>query len=141
MKQIETKTGAEIQIAPAPFKDAMELKNVLFKELASSGISFDKINLEDIEKTGLEQIIKPIIQIDTSKDFYNAFFKCAGRCLYNGNKITEETFEDVTAREDYYLIMLEVLKENLSPFFKGLVSKLSLFTAKTAKTKEKNQKS
>lgn len=133
MKQIESKTGADIQIAPAPFKDAMALKNVLFRELSSSGINFDKIQLDDLSKTHIEEIIKSIIQVDTSKEFYDAFFKCAGRCLYNNNKITEDTFEDITAREDYYLIMLEVLKENLLPFFRGLVSKLPQFTAPVTK--------
>ena len=127
MKKIETTTGADIQIAPAPFKDAMELKSVLFKEFAKSGVSFDKVQLDDLANTSIDELLKPLIQIDTSKEFYTAFFKCASRCLYNGNKITEDTFEDVTAREDYYLVMLEVLKENLTPFFKGLVSKLPQF--------------
>lgn len=45
--------------------------------------------------------------------------------LIGGIRVEERLFDDVPeAREDYYMIVFECIKENILPFFKGLLSKL-----------------
>ena len=132
--------GAEIKIDVAPFKDAIALKNVVFGSLAETGIDISSLDLKtlnlktEIDQNVIDTIMKPLLKVDSSPEFYFAIFKCMNRCLYNGSKITEETFEPIEARGDYYLILLEVLKANLLPFIKELVS--AIFQAK----KSLNQK-
>ena len=42
------------------------------------------------------------------------------RCLYNGSKIDNDTFEAAEARQDYIKVCAEVAKENVAPFVKSL---------------------
>ena len=55
-----------------------------------------------------------------------AFFECAKTCTLDVKgpveKITRETFEPAEARRDLIPIALEVMKENLLPFFEDLFS-------------------
>jgi hypothetical protein len=125
MAEIKGNNGATINIKVAPFKDVMALKNAIVKELASIGLNLDSLDLKNFNvhsDINIDAIIKPLASIDSSELFYNAIMKCLVKCTYNGHKITEELFEEEEAREDYYLIIIEALKVNLSPFLKGLVS-------------------
>lgn len=65
-----------------------------------------------------------VFQLLGSEGLEDAMFDCMNSCTYNGARITPNTFESEGAREDFYPIVWEVLKLNLRPFFKGLVSTL-----------------
>jgi hypothetical protein len=45
---------------------------------------------------------------------------CMKRCLYNGKKIDQDTFEPEETRQDYSAVCLEVALYNILPFTKGL---------------------
>lgn len=135
MSEFIASSGAKIKINPAPFVDAMGLKNALARQLASADLKIDF----DVEKDlDLSSLTSAILAVDASADVYKAIFTCLGRCSYNGERINELTFEPVESREDYYEIIIACARENLSPFFKNLTSKLSPLVAKIQGLKEKN---
>lgn len=123
----KTENGAEVVLNIASFKDAMNLKNAIGKELSKSDIDLKKVDLN----TDLSEMFNIILAIDCSDDVFKAIFKCLERSTYDGFKITENTFEDEKAREDYYEVIIECLRINLSPFFKGLTSRLKNITKPT----------
>lgn len=127
MTEFTASSGAKVKVNPADFKDAMALKSAIAKELSKA--DFD-LSLKMDKDVNPADFAKMALAVDSSPVVYDCLFKCLARCTYDGQKITEATFEDVSAREDYYEIVLACLKENLSPFFKGLISKLSPFLDK-----------
>lgn len=116
------KSGAKVVISQASFSEAMALKNAVALEISKSGIALDLkggLSQSDID---VAEILKVFFQIDSSPAVYATLFQCLGRCTYNGEKITMETFEDAAARNDYYEIVIACAKEALTPFFSGLLS-------------------
>lgn len=140
MTEFMTAGGAKAVIRPAGFKEAMRLKSAIMKEISKADfdLSLGGIDLADID---VSVFAKLVAAIDSSEEVNKAVFDCLIRCTYNGDKITEATFENVAARSDYYEIVLSCVKENMLPFFAGLFSKLSPFLAALpAQQAEKAQK-
>lgn len=132
MTEIDVSSGAKVSIFPADFESAMALKNAVANELSKSNINienFDIANLMQQDISVLEPLFKMALAVDSSPSVNEALFACLSKCLYEGQKITKQTFDDVKAREDYYEIVFGCLKENLTPFFKGLVSKFNQLPA------------
>lgn len=114
MKIIDLPSGAKLEIALAPFKDAHDLQKALAKEMKEVKIA-GGMDITD------ENLIKDVICTALSSDkIIEAVFVCMKRCTYNGLKITLDTFESEEARGDYYVACMEVAKENILPFLKGL---------------------
>lgn len=131
MTEFTATSGANVKINPADFKSAMALKSAVAKELSKSEFEVSGFDME--KDVNIADFAKMALAVDSSPLVYDCLFKCLVRCTYNGQKITEATFEDVEARQDYYEIVLACLKENLLPFFNGLVSKLKPFMDKLPK--------
>jgi hypothetical protein len=118
----------ELRITPSSFEEALDLKDAVENSIRSGKIKVDaKINLEDPLKTDLGDetigsILNSVLSIDSSKDVRERLFICAERALLGEEKINKDFFDKVENREFYYPIMLEILKVNLIPFFKGLFS-------------------
>lgn len=124
MAEITTKAGADLVIRPASFKDAMALKNAVLKEIAGGDLDLGA-NIG-----GAEDIVKVFAKVDSSEGVQKALMKCLERCTYDKARITEQLFDDNhKAREDYYEIIIACAKENLSPFFKNLLTGLSSIQA------------
>ena len=120
-------TGKKVCIHTAPFKDVMKLKAAIAKEMAGADFSFDIDMSKGFEAQDFDvaSIAKVALMVDSSDEVSEKLFACLVRCTYGGDKITEATFEDEEAREDYYQVVIACLKVNLSPFFKPLISLLS----------------
>lgn len=130
MNEFNTSSGAKVVIGVAPYEDVMELKSCIFDELRQTPLGFDLEGLEklkdkDTSEIDLDKFFKAALALAGSRSIRKALMTCLIKSTYNGQKITPATFEDEKAREDYYEICFYCLKVNLSPFFKGLVSKLS----------------
>lgn len=119
-------SGKKVVINPAPFGEVMALKSAIGRAVSQSEIDVD-INAADLFNQDFNpaSIAKIALFIDSDAEINSRLFGCLSRCLRDGEKITEATFEDVSAREDYYPIAFACLKENLSPFLKPLLSRLS----------------
>lgn len=120
MAQFIAQSGAKVIINQAPFRDAMALKNAIVSELAKNKIDISSLSAD----TDVGGLLSALMSVDASDVVYDKIMVCLSRCTYNGEKITEDTFEDVSARGDYYEVVIACLKENILPFFQGLLSKL-----------------
>jgi hypothetical protein len=123
------KSGAKIVINPAPFKDAKNLKNAIESESARSGV--DISNLKNFGSL--------ILLVDSSVAFNMAIAPCLLRCTRNDQKITDETFDAIEARQDYYEILVACVKENVGPLLDGLFSQFTSVMA-TPESQENAQK-
>jgi len=112
--------GDEAVINIASFSNCIKLKSAIARALLAQGVKLANIDLNNAET-----IIDSILAVDCSEDVLKAVFACIGKSTYNKERITEATFEDEKARENYYEIIIECLKLNLSPFLKPLISKLN----------------
>ena len=108
-----------LEIKPASFEAAFELKRAVFSVIQKSGLTFE--GLLDSENN-LDAVVSLILQIDTDRQVYDALWPCLERCLYKREKITKALFEDVKMREHYYTIVAKCLEENVMPFIGGLRS-------------------
>lgn len=140
-----TKTGAEVKLAMADFEDVLFFKSVIQTVIAEKGLDIDldisKITSSDGKGKVTEmlpQLMKAVILIEGDKRFHESFMRCLKRCTYNSKKIDKNLWNDTPeAREDYYELVLEVLKLNFSPLLKPL---LSLFTEIIPEQKPSGQK-
>ena len=113
MKKVTLKSGKELGMNPAPFLDAKALYQAIMIE--TKGLDFGKDHDSAIN------IMKELFfTYLSSKQIEAALWECLKRCTYAGHKITPDTFEEVSAREDYVEICFELAKENVLPFLKNL---------------------
>lgn len=126
MEFVTQNTGVVVEIKPAAFKDVANLRKVIAKNLKLKNIIDDsaKFSLSNIK---IGSVLELLAEIDSSDEFEHAVFECLKVCIYDkggkNTKITAQLFDDIPEiREDYYEIIAECVKENLSPFFKSLAS-------------------
>lgn len=129
MEFITQNGKVEVEIKPASFKEACNLKKAVGKSLTSKGFitDLDTSNLMDIK---LDSILQLLVDIDTSDEFEKAVMECLKLCIYDKGgknlKINTQLFDDIPeAREDYYEIITKCVEVNLRPFFKSLVSEFN----------------
>lgn len=113
MKEITLPSGRELKITPAVFTDA----SALYKSIALEG---SLLRFDPKEKIDVNLIKDGFCVLISSDRIEKAVWKCFERSTYNGLKITQDTFEDEKAREDYFTICKEVALVNVAPFLKGL---------------------
>jgi len=123
--EITTQSGAQVKINVADFLSSMQLKKSVVQAVKESDINLAHIDLDNLTAGAIEPIVQGILSVDSSDKVEEALFKCLGRCTYNGEKISRDTFEPTESRGDYYEIVIACLKENLLPFFLPLFSKLT----------------
>lgn len=117
-KVVKLPSGAELRITLAPFADSKALYQAVLEELRNLKID----PKEDIDAN----LFKDIFCMGfSSKKIDQALNKCFQRVTYNNLKISDETWEPLQAREDYWSACLEVAKENILPFAKSLYAEFS----------------
>jgi hypothetical protein len=115
IRTVKLPSGAELTVQPAPFADSKALYQAALDELKA-------MKLDPSDEVGVN-LYKDLFCIGfSSKKIELALNECLKRCLYNGSKITAETWEPVEARQDYWQTCIEVAKENIDPFAKSLLS-------------------
>lgn len=107
-------SGATVQINMAPFKDGHRLLQAVMREVGA-------VSVKDGQAEFLKNILSTLIASDAITEI---LWLCMGRCLYNGQKITKDTFDSEKARGDYLIVAKEVLEINLTPFLQNLGSLL-----------------
>lgn len=118
MEEVKLPSGAMLRVGLAPFADARDLYQAVLEE--ARGV---KINPEDNVLSLQKEIFCAFL---TSKKVEAAVWKCMEKCLYNGARIKEETFEPELARGDYIDVLYSVTEKNVSPFLKSLSAEFSL---------------
>lgn len=133
MSDLIVSSGAKVVINVADFEDTIALKNSIVRE-ASKNVALDAISLS----SDIARLAVLAATVDSSPEVYAAIWPCLSRCTYNGEKITKKTFEPVEARKDYYDILIECVKVNVSPFFESVLSKFKEF--RTTPRSDESQK-
>lgn len=123
MTKFTCENGAEVEIKLASWGETTQLKDSIEQALIKKGFSIGDIKIESLEVEAMGQLLQAIMMVDSDPEVRNSIFKCLARCLYNGERITQDTFEPLEARENYYEIVIACIKENLSPLVKRLFSK------------------
>lgn len=126
-------SGAKLALKDPPFENSLALLEATAKELSivTTGLKIDinfagdpmalaKMLAMDLPIDVLKNIV---CQLVASKEWKRVLGECLNRCLYNGQAASLEAFEPRNARQDYLLVLWEVMKFNLLPFFAGLSSK------------------
>lgn len=130
MRELKGQNGAKIVINASSMKNVKRLRQCIAKELLKHKIDIGNTNtITDIANTlkdnlpKLVNLIKDVLLgMEISEEFETVIYNCLADCTYNNICIKEQLFDDIPeAREDYDRIILEVIKENLAPFTKGLL--------------------
>jgi len=121
-KELKFDNGDEAVINIASFSNSLSLKNAISKSLLAQGVKLANIDINNVDS-----LLDAIFAADSDEAVNKAIFTCLAKSTYNKEKITFDIFEDEKARENYYEIVIECLKINLSPFLKPLISKLKAF--------------
>ena len=113
---ITLQSGANLTIQIAPFKLGTELVRTVARELIKVRVSLDVSDLTKVAGGDLNTVKDAAFQLIQSDALEKILHECMARCLYNGERITADTWEKVEAREDYFPVMWEVFQANMRPF-------------------------
>lgn len=116
MKEVVLPSSAVLKIYDIPFAPAKALYQALLRELKSVEVS---------SKKELISLYKDLFTYGfSSQEIEKCLWECIKMCTYNSGagelKITQQTFEPISAREDYMAVCMEVGKEVIAPFTKSL---------------------
>lgn len=145
MREFKGNSGVKIVINSAPMKTVKRLRRCIANELLKHSIDVGNPNsLSDLSKifndnkTKYLNMIKDILLgMEVSEEFESVIYDCMKECTYKSIKITEQLFDDIPeAREDYDLIVREVIQENLTPFMKGLTGMFAVHSNTTESDQE-----
>lgn len=112
-------SGASLRITLSPFSVSKALYQAVLKELKA-------VKMDTTMEVG--SLFKEVFcSAFSSHEIEKCLFECFKRCTYSINsgphlKIDDTTFEAEESRQDYMSVCMEVAKENLLPFLKGLLS-------------------
>lgn len=116
--------GNELKITPASFAEAMALQKSIGRALKGTKMELPEDIKAELTTDMLSGIIDAVLGVATSDDVETCLFECAKRCIVGTDKIDREFFEDPENRQFFYPVMVEIIKTNVGPFFKGLDTQL-----------------
>lgn len=117
-EKIKLDSGRVLTLGLAPFADARKLYQIASKGM----IDFELKASQELDYNFLKNVACFLV---SNPEFEDALMECAKKCLYEGEKVTEDLFEDEKAREDYLEICFHIAKKNIGPFMKTLMQKYS----------------
>ena len=124
--------GKELMVTPGSFAEAMALQKAIGRALKGTKLDLPGDSLTELDPDSFGDIIGAVLGVATSDEVEAALFGCAARAVYGPDKlrVDRDFFEEVANRELYYPIMVEIIKVNVGPFFKGLASKFGALAGK-----------
>ncbi len=130
MEIIKLSDKFTLKLARASFRDALALKRLVLKKIKIGEIEIGEISPDNLKEiTDMEigseffkSIISQVISLDADEELEQAILGCAKKSTINNEKVTFELFENVEMWPHLMDLKVEVLKYNLSPFFKGVLS-------------------
>ena len=126
--------GSELKITPAGFSDALALEKAIGRALKGTRLELPETVTAEISPDMFSDIAGALLGVATSDEVEACLFKCAERALVGTDKVDRAFFEDVDNRQYFYPIMVEVIKVNVGPFFKGLGSQFAAFLPTAGKS-------
>ena len=126
--------GSELKITPAGFSDALALEKAIGRALKGTRLELPETVTAEISPDMFSDIAGALLGVATSDEVESCLFKCAERALVGTDKVDRAFFEDIDNRQYFYPIMVEVIKVNVGPFFKGLGSQFAAFLPTAGKS-------
>lgn len=128
-RDVDLPSGAKLQIVAAPFAVSKALYQALLADFQAIRTDF----------SDMAALYKDLFCVGFASERIEAcLWQCFERCLYDAGggarKIDKDTFEDVTRREDYPIVCVEVVKDNVAPFAKSLFAEYKRFSKMTEKS-------
>lgn len=118
MAEIKLPSGRLLTVQLAPFADSKALYQVLLEEM--KGLKLDPLAEVDVN------FYKDLFCAGfSSKKVEANIWQCMKRVLIDNLKVDENTFEPEAHRDDYFTVLFEVMKANITPFTKNLSAQLS----------------
>lgn len=121
--EVTLSSGAKLMLGHTPFTESKALYQALLEQAKEVTIDFNT----DLDINLFKDLF---IAAATSQKVDACMWVCLKRCLYNGQQITEQTFEPIEARKDYVKVIMEVAQHNVAPFFESLRSAYSQVQAR-----------
>lgn len=125
-------SGAVLDITLLPYGEAWDIASAVVKELKEVELNLPSdLDFADSAKVTqyllghIRDIQSPLCSILSSKKILESAHACLKKCTYDNARINGQTFESLEGRKDFLIACFYALKENISPFFEGLVSSFS----------------
>jgi hypothetical protein len=115
-QDVKMPSGASLKINVAPFEVSKALYQAILEECKGIAVG---------GQTDLHSVYKDLFCIGfSSKKIEACVWACFEKCTYDGTgadlRISKDTFEPLSARDDYMTACMEVTKANVLPFAKSL---------------------
>lgn len=123
---INLPSGAKLEITLAPFGVAHALHKAVLRELKALKVSDNDV----IDVNLWKDLLCTLLSSDKVEE---CMWECLKRVLYDGQKVTRDTFESEQARGDFLTVCFEVGKANLLPFVKSLYAEYGHLLSKPKK--------
>lgn len=123
--KITMPSGSILDITLLPYESAWDVSQRVTKALESVEIDVKAIDFKNPSYSDIIGFKGPLFNVLSSKEILEAAKICLVKCTYNNLRFDNMTFESKESRQDFLPVMYHVLKENISPFFEGLISFLS----------------
>lgn len=125
MKMRERKkliSGSVLELEYCSFKDALNLLQKIAKIInQDNDFKLDNdfiksFNEKSFNDAFLNKILKSILDGIADNQLIDLIIKCGENSLINGERITLDYFEDVNNCKDFFVVLFEISKYNLSRF-------------------------
>ena len=123
--KITMPSGSILDITLLPYESAWDVSQRVTKALESVEIDVKAIDFKNPSYSDIIGFKGPLFNVLSSKEILESAKICLVKCTYNNLRFDNMTFESKELRQDFLPVMYHVLKENISPFFEGLISFLS----------------
>jgi hypothetical protein len=134
-------SGARLTINPAPYEDAVPLKDIVLKSLRSHVKDLSAVDAGDMQANGA-LIMDIVLEVATQPDFEKAMMRCAERASWRppgtesemkiNASLFNHQYHGQEARTDYLEICWRVVEANVMPFLSGVSSRLKAAIQTTA---------
>lgn len=118
----ELSTGSILELDYCNFNVALNLLQKIAKILNNENFKFDSDFLKNIENNDflnenfLNNILKSLLTAITDNNLIDVIIEAGNQSLINGERITKEYFEEVENTKDFFIVLFEIAKYNLSRF-------------------------
>ena len=139
MVSFKAPSGANVEATLSDYSTSFDLMKAVLRAARKGGVGSklpEDLQLSDLAKIAYSNIstlgglADIVIDVITSTEVEVLIFKCMERCVYDGEKVTRDTFEKEERRGDFLFVAYEVGKINLRPFLSHLLSGLKTASQK-----------
>lgn len=129
MKQL-LKSGASLEVTVADIKTGYRLFTAIVRAFKMHGIELSlrkEFSLKTLLEDNQSELINGFLDVITSENVHDVLFECGQRAIYfskdgKQSKVSEDLFENIEYRADYFEVLKIIAIENLRPFFPEALS-------------------